>query len=209
MSIKPSYVAMSLEDAICSVSRAMKTSCLIDESTEVPKAFTVVKNRLPLVLDILTSIKTKFTEHAEVHLQLQKMADECHPFGRQLYLLLETATPDPDEKRSFIERYRTVVNDSDRIECVMKKMLMCLEAVVKVPLIDEDQWNELKAALKELKTTPASIENTLSGYIFNNYSTGIQPIHLGEGHLSINPGNGPQIITPSGGTFHFTPSVMT
>ncbi|KAF4456677.1 hypothetical protein F53441_1233 [Fusarium austroafricanum] len=209
MPTNPRRVETSLEYAIASIRDAIGTSNPIHKSTEAPEAFKVVAKQLPLVRDILTSVKSNFTGHVEEHSQLLQMADKCPSFGRQLDDLLDVVAAGPEDKRPFLERYHAVANDGGTIECVMKKLLLSVGAVVKVPLVTEDQLCELRAALKEIKSTPASMGNAQPGHVFHNHADGIQPIHLGGGGININQGNGPQINTPSGGTFHFAPPVMT
>ncbi|KAJ3542658.1 hypothetical protein NM208_g1951 [Fusarium decemcellulare] len=201
--VKAKHVETSLEDAITSINRAVTTSSHIQKATDVPAAFKIVAKRLPLVSEILVSIKSHFAEHPDTYPDLRQMADDCRPFGRHLDELFEVA--EPDDSKPLIERYRSEVGKGDKIEDVMKKLLIRIGDVVKVPLVSEDQLCELKAALKEVKNAPPSLEDAQSGHIFNNNSNGIQPIHLGEGHVNISHGSGPQINSASGGHFHFAP----
>ncbi|KAJ4267014.1 hypothetical protein NW762_003112 [Fusarium torreyae] len=202
--IKAKHVEVSLEDAITSISRAVNTSNDIDKATDVPPAFKIVAKRLPLVSEILVSFKSSFVQCPDIFPDLRQMADDCRSLGRDLDDIFDITKP--DDSKPFIERYRSAVGQGDKIEDVMKSLLMRIGDIAKVPLVSKDQLNELKAALKEVRNAPPSLEDPKSGHIFNNNSNGIQPIHLGEGHVNISHGSGPQINSASGGNFHFAPS---
>ena len=202
--VKAKHVDIALEDAITNAKRAAATCVDIKDTTEVPEAFKIVARRLPFVSEILRTIKTKFSEFPDAYSDIKQMADDSRSLSRRLDELFETV--EPDDGKPFIERYRQAVGKGEKLEGVMKELLSRISDVAKLPfaLVSSDELAQLEDALKEVKNAPPSLDEDRPGYNFNNWSSGIMPVHLGKGHVNIHSGNGVQFNgNPSGGEFYF------
>ncbi|KAL6407167.1 hypothetical protein AUP68_09994 [Ilyonectria robusta] len=190
----------AIEDVASLLNTTVEDYTGIEEVPKLPEAFPVVAEYLPLVVGILSSIKShlkqkKTAEETEAdtdsYSDIKEAAEEWRSLAKHMQDLFDTVSS--DDSTPWIDRYREAVGSGDRLEEAMRDLLDGIRDIAKVPLISEDQIKELKEALKIVKRLPASLENRNGGYTFTNSGSGIQPIHLGKGEQNINGGSGFQV----------------
>ncbi|KPM41907.1 hypothetical protein AK830_g4616 [Neonectria ditissima] len=188
----------------------------IQNDTNLPKAFSTVFGHLPLVSDILSSMRLQLRQKKadeetqddkESYLQMKKTFDECLIPAQRLEELFGAVTS--DDPTPWIERYREAVNGGSRLETAMVDLLSRLAKVTKPPFVGENNLAALDEALDEVKALPPTLkEEPVPTHVFHNHGNGIQPIHLGRGHVNINSGSAPQFTgDTSGGTFNMMPTI--
>ncbi|KAK7428029.1 hypothetical protein QQZ08_005460 [Neonectria magnoliae] len=205
----------SLGGVLSPISGAIECFPDIQNDVNLPKAFSVIFGHLPLISDILSSMRLQLRQKKadeetqddkDAYLKMKKTFDECHVPAQRLEELFGAVTS--DDRTPWIDRYREAVNGGSRIETATVDLLCRLGKVAKPPLVNEDKFTSLKEALDEVKALPPTLkEEPEPSHVFHNHGNGIQPIHLGRGNVNINSGGAPQFTgDTSGGTFNLMPT---
>ncbi|KAH7131105.1 hypothetical protein EDB81DRAFT_807929 [Dactylonectria macrodidyma] len=194
-------VIKAIEKFLGPIDRAIRDQDDVAEGIKLPEAFPAVAAYLPLVNKIFSSITSHLQaksaseeteDDKERYSEIKDAVEELSPLAARLEDLFDTTTS--EEPTPWLERYKTAVDDGDRLETVMRNLLSGIREFAKAPLVSDDEVNELQEAIKAVKALPASLADDKGGsHSFVNSGSGIMGIHLGKGEQNWNTSTGFQV----------------
>jgi hypothetical protein len=170
-----------------------ESSGTVIEATDLPQAFSVVARRLPLSVEIFTSLETYLGSVGEdkdnqelknMYPVVKDVADACSHHVETLEVLFETVTQSDKNTQDMLTSYREAVqyNGGRLVEKVMLDLLKEIALVCVEPFATREQIQELQAALHEVQGLPPSLNDVLgTGIVMNNTGSGNQFYHGGKG----------------------------
>ena len=197
-------VASSLDEAILSVQRTVKSCDTLAGSTDLPEAFPGVASRLPIVKETLLAIKKTVArgslrdgtrDHDDnLYSSVARMAYDVCALAPRLETQFKAVALAEGDQGMKLAQYRMAVSNGESLEKVMKRLLSSLINGSTAARVEEGFTSRLRAALEEVLRLPASLEDGDSDRkSFVNYGAGNQFNHAGSGSMNANLGNGPQI----------------
>ncbi|PFH55589.1 hypothetical protein XA68_17988 [Ophiocordyceps unilateralis] len=208
-------VLRSLDNALYTLKRTIKTSGDVQDVVGLPEAFPVVIKHLLILFKILESIETFFKqqnraeeEMDDEYMAVYQLAEMCRKRAEYLQDLFDSVKTTPNNPTPKMERYRKVVTDSAdaTIESVLKDLLEQAANLAAAPLVDDDLANELRESLEEVAALKPSLDQDTNkgSTALYNYSSGTQFYHGGPGNQ--NHCSGGTQITGNNSTNHMSTS---
>ncbi|CAG9982112.1 unnamed protein product [Clonostachys byssicola] len=204
-------VLRSLRDAISSLKETTATCCnAIQENSDLHEAFLVVSRHLPCLLNTFTTIEThlksqteEIPEIKEMYPDIRLVADEYRNPVRSIEDLFESVKGVKGEERT--KRYRAAVQECNdrKVEGVMLDLLERAIDIAQAPLVSDEQIEQLRNALAEIRKLPPSLEDvTTGGFTMINHGSGNQFYHGGKG--SMNYSSGGLMVTGDNHNAHYS-----
>ena len=172
----------------------------------LPEAFREVAGRLPIVRDILGSVKQhidKGTVNEDSYKGVKHVVEACEAKAKKLDELFQKAIP--KDGASDVKRYYKAVKaygQGNEVKKLMKGMLEDIQLLVGergMETATEAQQEQIVEAIVEVSALQPSVPNQETGFVNQNYGSGTQYNALGE---YVAQGNARQ-YNSAGGAMHF------
>ncbi|KAF4782544.1 hypothetical protein HER10_EVM0000117 [Colletotrichum scovillei] len=189
------------------MANAMRT---VEHPGELPEAFPAVAKRLPLLSKIFYSIRDRLRESdddspisnkSQAFRQIIESAKACEGLLGIIESMFDAATDGPKGGRyvALVEK-----NDGQSVEKLMERLLCQINEIAKPPWVTEEDANESRAALAEVRELRRSLANEQGvRIVMTNNGAGVQMHHSGRG--SQNYGTGGFMVTGEnhGATYNY------
>lgn len=184
---------------IAIIDATIKTYGNIKKDMKLPKAFQIVGQRLPLLLDTLQTCNTRLepiknSMSADVCHALDHTLEECEEKARKLREIFEKVIPSDTD--AWEKRYLKVVKrlgKGSKVEELMLSITEDIQIVVNhqaVKSVKPEQNIELSNIITEMKAVESSVqEESGSGMTFNSAGGAMETnINQDKGNFVVNHG---------------------
>ncbi|KAJ5822597.1 hypothetical protein N7447_004937 [Penicillium robsamsonii] len=198
--ITKAHALRQIRKTLSALKTAAESCGTVIGATDLPQAFSVVAQRIPLSVDIFTSLDTYLDsvgedkdnqELKDMYPVVKEVADACSHHIESLEVLFETVAQSDKNTQDKLTSYREAVqyNGGRLLEKVMLDLLRDTALVCVEPFATQEQIQELQAALQELQEISPSLKDALGAAVVMNHSgSGNQFYHGGKGHQNICSG---------------------
>lgn len=186
---EPGFV-VGLISGVISIIEATKT--VYDAAKDAkgqPEAFRQVAARLPLVIEILHSVKARaqaLDETAEE--ALEHILKSCKPKAEKLQEIFQKVIRKDDN--NWYDRYKkalSTLGQGHKVECLMEGILKDIQVLACERLMGtatDAQVKEIEEAIKQMGEMPSSLQDETGGVIQTNRDGGDNFANMGPGTMN-------------------------